>query len=421
VAEILRSSWALLLGLLLLMLGNGLQGSLLGVRGAYEGFDATTMAWVMSAYFLGFLGGSRLAPTLIQRVGHVRVFAALGSLVSAAFILYPVVPNPLFWSLMRLMVGFCFAGIYVVCESWLNTAATNETRGQALSLYLLVQMVGIISAQGLLNIADPGGYPLFVIMSVLVSISFAPILLSVAPAPSFDTIQPMSLRELFHVSPLGVVGTFLMGGGFAAILGMSAVFGAMHGLSVAQISIFVASIYVGGMLLQYPFGYLSDRMDRRLLIVIITVVGPVMILALTPFIDSYTVLLVLGFLIGGIINPLYSLIVAYTNDFLEPEQMAAASSGLLYSHGFGAVGAPLLLGWVMDRGGSGSYFAFIAGNLLLIAAYGIWRMTRRASVPVDEQSDFPMLTPQTTPMAAMVFAETAHAEHEDDLPQTQET
>ena len=169
--HVLKHSWALLLGMLLLLLGNGLQGTLLGIRGAIEGYDAATMSLVMSAYYVGFLLGSRRATPMIARVGHVRVFAALGSMISAAFILYAAAPIAWVWMAMRFVVGFCFAGVYVVAESWLNDAATNETRGQALSLYMIVQMVGIISAQFILNLADPAGYTLFVVMSVLVSVS----------------------------------------------------------------------------------------------------------------------------------------------------------------------------------------------------------------------------------------------------------
>ena len=248
------------------MIGNGLQGTLLGVRGAIEGFSASTMAYVMSAYFGGFLAGSRVTPWLIRRVGHVRVFAALASLISAAFILYAALPHPVSWGLMRFLVGVCFAGVYVVSESWLNATTTNANRGQALSLYLIVQMGGIIMAQGLLNVADPGGYVLFVIMSVLVSISFAPILLSATPAPYFETTKPMTLRVLFQSSPLGMIGTFLLGGVFSAMFGMSAVFATEVGMTAAETSIFVAVMYAGGMLLQYPIGWLSDRMDRRILI-----------------------------------------------------------------------------------------------------------------------------------------------------------
>ncbi|MEM7211933.1 MAG: MFS transporter, partial [Pseudomonadota bacterium] len=173
----IRNSWALLFGMTLLMIGNGLQGTVLGVRGDAEGMSPSVLGFVMSAYFLGFLGGTQVTPYLLRKVGHVRVFAALASMISAAFILYAAVVDPIAWFLMRVMVGFCLSGVYVVAESWLNDGATNETRGQTMSAYIFAQMLGIIVAQALLNVADPGGYDLFVIMSVLVSISFAPILL----------------------------------------------------------------------------------------------------------------------------------------------------------------------------------------------------------------------------------------------------
>ena len=180
---VLRSSWALLLGMLLLMIGNGLQGTLLGVRGDIEGFDPALLSYVISAYFIGFLGGSRMAPGLIRRVGHVRVFAAMASMISAAFILYAAAPNLIAWAFLRLLVGFCFSCVYVVAESWLNDASDNEHRGQALSLYVIVQMLGIVTAQGILSLGDPGGYGLFVLISVLVSVSFAPCLLYTSPSP----------------------------------------------------------------------------------------------------------------------------------------------------------------------------------------------------------------------------------------------
>jgi MFS family permease len=325
---VLSNAWALLLGMLLLLLGNGLQGTLLGIRGSIEGFDAATMSVVMSAYYLGFLAGSWRATAMIRRVGHVRVFAALASLISAAFILYVAAPNPVVWALMRLLVGFCFAGVYVVAESWLNGSTTNETRGQALSLYMIVQMLGIIAAQGLLNLGDPSGYTLFILMSVLVSVSFAPILLTVSAAPAFQTTKRMTLFQLYRISPLGCVGTFLLGGVFAGTFGMAAVFGTEKGLTVAEITMFVAAIYTGGLMLQFPIGWISDRMDRRRLIVFLTFGGAVMTLLGLLTGANVVVLLVVGFAIGGVSNPLYSLLIAYTNDFLGNDDMAAASGGL---------------------------------------------------------------------------------------------
>ncbi|NVK15952.1 MAG: MFS transporter, partial [Rhodobacteraceae bacterium] len=156
--QVLSSAWALLLGVCLLMVGNGLQGTMLGVRGDLEGFSSFEMSLVMAAYFVGFLGGSRLAPEMIRRVGHVRVFAALASFISAVMILYPLLPNTVAWALGRILIGFCFSGVYVTAESWLNNAADNTNRGKALSLYMIVQTIGIITAQGLIQVGDPAGY-----------------------------------------------------------------------------------------------------------------------------------------------------------------------------------------------------------------------------------------------------------------------
>lgn len=300
--QVLSSAWALLLGMGLLMVGNGLQGTILGVRGEIEGFSTLQMSFVMSAYFVGFLGGSRLAPEMIRRVGHVRVFAALASFISAVMILYPMMTNPVVWILGRVVIGFCFSGVYVTAESWLNNAASNENRGQALSLYMIFQMTGIISAQALVLLGDPAGYETFVIASILVSVSFAPILLSISPTPAFDTTKPMTLRELFGYSPLGCVGMFLLGGVFSAQFGMASVYGARAGLSLAEISTFIAAFYVGAVVLQYPLGWFSDRMDRRLLIMMVAATGACGAIAGMLFGLAFPILLVSAFVIGGMSN-----------------------------------------------------------------------------------------------------------------------
>ena len=375
--SVLSSSWALLLGMMLLMVGNGLQGTLLGVRGSIEGFATFEMSLVMSAYFLGFLGGSRMTPDLIRRVGHVRVFAALASFISAVLILYPALPNTGAWIIGRVIIGFCFSGVYVTAESWLNNAATNENRGKSLSLYLIAQMVGIVSAQGLLVMADPSGYELFVISSVVVSISFAPILLSVSPTPAFDTTKPMSLKELLKISPLGVVGMFLLGGIFSAQFGMAPVYGAEAGMSIGEISAFVAAFYVGALVIQYPLGWMSDRMDRRLLIFAVAIVGGASAILAMVGGGTFIVLLIAAFLVGGMSNPLYSLLIAYTNDFLEYEDMAAASGGMVFINGLGAISGPIITGWIMEVYGPPGFFLFIAALMLVLAGYAAYRMTQQ--------------------------------------------
>lgn len=404
---ILKNAWALLLGMMLLMVGNGLQGTLLGLRGSVEGFSPTTMSYVMSGYFLGFLGGSYMAPELIRRVGHVRVFAALGSLISAAFILYAALPDPIVWVVMRIIVGFCFAGVYVVAESWLNDAATNETRGQALSAYVIVQMVGIVSAQVLLNFADVGGFTLFVVMSVLVSIAFMPILLSSTTAPVFRATKRMSLKELFIVSPLGCVSIFLLGGIFAILFGMASVYGTEIGMSVSEISIFVGLIYMGGLIWQYPIGWVSDRMDRRQLIIAITLFGGLTLLLGMFLTDFQIVRYLLAFIVGGVANPLYSLILAYTNDYLEPDDMASASGGLIFINGVGAVGMPIVAGWSMTNFGPNSFFVILATLLTGIAGYAAYRTTKRAPTPVEETSAYATVLPQSSPIAVEVAQEVA--------------
>ena len=407
--QVLSNAWALLLGMGLLMVGNGLQGTILGVRGEIEGFSTLQMSFVMSAYFMGFLGGSRLAPEMIRRVGHVRVFAALASFISAVMIMYPMLTDPVAWVLGRVVIGFCFSGVYVTAESWLNNAASNENRGQALSLYMIVQMTGIISAQALMLVGDPAGYETFVIASVLVSISFAPILLSISPTPAFDTTKPMTLRELMGKSPMGCVGMFLLGGVFSAQFGMAPVYGAQAGLTLVEISTFVAAFFVGAVVLQYPLGWFSDRMDRRVLILVASFVGGCGAIVGMLFGVTFPILLGAAFFIGGMSNPLYSLLIAHTNDFLELEDMAAASGGLLFINGLGAIAGPLITGWLMGDAvvGPQGFFLFIAVLLFVMAGYAIYRMTQRAAIPVDETGTMSPLYPTASPVVLEVAQEVA--------------
>ncbi len=395
--KVLAQSWPLLLGVMLLMVGNGVQGSLLGIRGALEGFSTWELSIVMSAYFVGFLGGSRLAPNMIRRVGHVRVFSALGSMISAVLILYPLMVNVLSWSLMRVLIGFCFSGIYVTSESWLNNTATNETRGQTLSAYMIVQMLGIIASQGLLALGDPGGFGLFIIPSVLVSLAFMPMLLAKTPAPTFDSIIPMSFARIFRTSPLGCVGMLLTGGIYAAMFGMAAVWGAKSALTIGQIAAYGAALYIGGLVFQYPVGYLSDRIDRRALILWMAVGGAV-VMAVAGLIDlPFNLILVVALLLGGTINPLYSLLIAHTNDYLSKEEMPSASARLIFLNGFGAIFGPISTGWLMGLVGKAGYFMFIGVLFAALAGYATWRMSRRAA-PVDHAA-YAGLTPTASSLA----------------------
>ena len=410
--QFLKATWALQIGILLLMLGNGMHATLLGIRGTSEFESTAAMSWIMSGYFIGFLGGSRLAPQLILRVGHVRVFAALGSLISAALILFAAFPDPFVWFMLRIIIGFCFSGVYVVAESWLNDKSTNETRGQALSVYMIVQMIGVVSAQGVLNFGDPNGYFLFVIASVLVSVSFAPILLSVSPAPIFATAAPMSVRELIRISPLGAVGSFCLGALFAGIWGMGAVFGIEAGLSTAEIAAFIASIYLGGMLLQFPIGWISDKFDRRILILASAAICASISIAGVYFFDRYVALLTIGFFVGGIVNPLYSLIIAYANDSMRQEDMASGAGCMVFINGVGAIGGPLLVGALLETLGAHGFFVYLALVTTGLSAFAIVRMSIRPSTPVEDPAAFSYVVQSSSPVAADMAQDFAVSQQE---------
>jgi MFS family permease len=408
---VLVSSWALFLGLGLIMLGNGLQGSLLGVRATIEGFPTTVTGLVMSAYFAGFLAGSTMVPRLVRRVGHIRVFAALASLASVAVLFHSIFVNPVGWGVMRLVTGFCFAGLFIVAESWLNDRATNETRGQLLSFYMVIMLAGMGSGQFLLNLADPASFELFVLISVLVSLALIPILLSAAPAPEFQTPSAVSLRQLYLISPLGVVGTFGTVMAQGGLVSMGAVFATEAGMSIAEISIFMATVLFGGVLFQWPIGRLSDRFDRRRVMTVVTFMAAICAIAATlvvgPFAGSAPVwvLYALIGIFGGLNMPMYSLTMAHTNDYLEPSQMVAASGSLVLVGGIGASFGPIALAGLMTALGPAGFFWGLGLIHAAIGFFALYRMSQRAPIPLDEQGTFVAVPPRTSPVAAYLSPE----------------
>ncbi|MFD1509958.1 MFS transporter [Lacimonas salitolerans] len=414
--NVLSGVWALLLGIVLIMLGNGMHFTLIGLRGGIEGFNATELAIVTSGYFVGFLSGARFTPLLIQRVGHVRVFAALGSFMSAGLIAFPLLAEPWAWTILRVLVGFCMSGIYVTAESWLNNASTNETRGKVLSAYMIAQTLGIIGAQGVLTLGDAATSVLFIGASILVSISFAPILLSVTPVPAVEVARPMPLRKLFMGSPLGTVGIFLLGGAFATQSGMGAVFGSQIGMSASQVALFVAMLFAGALLLQYPIGWLSDQMDRRRLIFGAAVLGAVACAAGWSMGDGLWPLMAAAFFAGGVTTPLYALFLAYTNDFLHADDMPAASGGLVFTFGLGAIFGPLVTGWAMQASGPFGFWLVLGATFAAIALYALYRMTQRTGDPAFETESYLGVLPTSSPVvieaAGAWSAEQAEIERE---------
>ena len=357
------SSWALLLGMGLLMLGNGLQGTLLGIRATTEGFGTTVTGLVMAGYFLGFISGSTLTPKIIKRVGHVRAFSALASLASTAILVQAVFVDPFSWGFLRLVTGFCYAGIYVVAESWMNDRATNENRGQLLSVYMVVVLGDVALGQFLLNLADPNGYELFVLSSVLISLAMMPIALSAGPTPSFDTPDKVSIWQLYKLSPLGVASAVLNGMANGILIGMGAVYAQEIGFSVSDVALFMGAAIGGGVLFQFPIGRFSDRFDRRRVITVVTLLAAIFAfaaLSIGQLSDAFLIVMIL--LYGGMGFPLYSLSIAHTNDNLAPSQMVAASGTLVLLSGLGASVGPPIAAFAMTAIGPNGFFIMLQSS-----------------------------------------------------------
>jgi len=336
--------------------------------------------------------------------------------MSASLIAFPLLNDPWSWTILRVLIGFCMSGVYVTAESWLNDAATNQTRGKVLSAYMMAQTLGIIGAQGLLTLGDAGTSVLFIGASILVSISFAPILLSVTTVPAVEVARPMALRNLFTGSPLGTVGIFLLGTVYATQSGMGAVFGSQIGLTPTQIALFVAMLFAGALVLQYPIGWLSDRVDRRKLIFGSAALGATFCAVGWVTEGGLVPLMISAFFAGGVTTPLYALFLAYTNDSLAAEDMPSASGGLVFTFGLGAIAGPLLTGWVMGMLGPFAFWLVLGVTFASIAVYALYRMTQRAAVSVDDTESYLSVLPTASPVAVEAAgvwaAENAEAERE---------
>jgi len=368
------------------MLGDGLQGTLLAVRADQEGFATAITGLVMSSFYVGFLLGSIMTPKITAQVGHIRVFAALAALASAAILVHAVFVQVPVWIALRFVSGFCFAGLYIVAESWLNDRATNETRGKLLSLYMVVSYLGVGAGQLLLNLAEPGEYLLFILTSVLISIAVVPLLLSAGSPPAFRESVNISLRELFRLSPLGIVSMFAVGLVTATFFALGPVYGQRIGLDIENISYFMAAAVAGTVILQGPVGALSDRFDRRIVLTVVTLLAALAAVICVPLSQESSLALLLSVgLFGGLAIPLYSICIAYTNDHLHPSQMIAASGALVLTGGLGAVLGPILIAIIMDRFGDQMFFWSMGGIHGLMGLYALYRMTRSAAVPLQKQ------------------------------------
>jgi MFS family permease len=391
----IASTWPLLLGMGVLMLGAGLQGTLLGLRATLEGFPTPVTGIIMSCYYVGYLLGTSAAPRMIRRIGHIRVFAALAALASATILVQAAFVQSVIWAVMRFSTGVCLAGIYVVAESWLNDRASKTNRGRLLAVYMLVLYVGLGAAQFLLLLADPGTSTPFMLVSVLISLSMVPIAVSAQQVPEPAIPQKVRYSELYRNSPLGVVAVSASGMISAIVFAMGPVYARLSGLSNRGIATFMAVSILSAVLTQYPVGRLSDRTDRRTIIAAVCtlatlVAGCIVIFSHMPRL----VFLLLSGLFSGFALTLYSLSVSHVNDKLEPAQMVAASSALLRLNGGAAAVGPVLAGSLIATFGPVAYFVTLGSLTGLLTVYDLWRKSRRKAVPQELKGPFINAQPQ---------------------------
>ena len=406
--EALRASWALFAGIGFIMLANGLQGTLLALRASMEGFSATTVGMFMSGYFIGMIVGSIHTPRLVERVGHIRVFAALASAASISVLIHSLWVNPYNWGLMRFVTGYCYAGLYIVAESWLNDRATNETRGRILSIYGVTVFAGIGIGQLLLNVSHPFTADLFILSSVLVSFALVPILLTARPAPTFSVTSKISVMELVRLAPLGVFSNFATGIAHGTLFSLGAVFGQQVDLSVQEISWFMACFLFGAVCMQWPIGLVSDRFDRRTILIAVSSIACLTALSAVWLPHEGWWLYAQAFLLGGTALPMYSLSIACANDRLPAEKMVGASATLVLIAGIGLVLGPIVGSLMIDRIGPQAFFLCIGCSFGSIVLFAMYRINRRRWKTVEEQMPYiPVVDTGCSTVAAALAAETA--------------
>lgn len=379
----------------MLMLGAGLQSTVLGIRATLEAFPTVVTGVVMSCYYVGYLFGTIAAPRLIGNVGHVRVFAALAAVASATALAQVALVHPISWGAMRLVTGLCFAGIYVVAESWLSGRATRSNRSRLFAVYMVVLYVGLGSAQFLLVVSNPATSAPFMLVSGLICLAMVPTLLSSQLTSEVVTTRAVPFRELYRISPVGVAAVVIAGVVSSIIFSMGPVYARLNGLDTLAIATFMAVNIFAGVVTQYPIGALADRWDRRGVMAGVGAVATAAAAGIVVFPNMPHVLfLALSAVFSGLALTIYSLGISHVNDRLEPAQMVAASSALLLLNGTAAILGPLLASSLMAAHGPSAYFAVLATLSALLALNSLWRKSRSAPVPQAQKGHFIPAEPQ---------------------------
>lgn len=390
---------SLLLAIFLLMAGGGFMNTLVSVRLERAGVSELFIGLVGTAYFGGLVVGALRVPSLVRRVGHIRAFAAFVAAISASTLVYALHRDVVLWALLRFSDGFCLAGVYVCLESWLNQRAEAHSRGSVLAGYMIALYGGQALGQFLLSLGKPNPMVPLLVASILISLASIPVILTRIDAPPPDDGEGLPFRNLYRVSPLGIVGAFLTGIMLGAFYALGAVYARRLGMSLSATASFMSAVIMGGVALQWPLGRLSDRMERRKVIVFSFAGALAASLAIALFGGSGPILLGLGALFGGFSFALYPLCAAHTNDHLSPEQRVAASGGLVMVYSLGAAIGPSAGALAMAMTGTGGLFFFITLCAAGALGFGFWRQARSEPVPAHLQESYVIL-PRTTPMSA---------------------
>ena len=409
--KVIKNSWALFTGIGIMMIAHGLQGNLMGVRSVIEGFNFVATGIMMSGYYVGFFFGSNIAPKIVSRVGHIRVFAAFASMASLSILIIAAYPNPIVWTFARFITGMSVVSCFVVAESWLNDRANNRTRGKILSVYMIITFIGLAIGMLLLNFDSPKNYKPFILVSILLSIALVPILLTKRKAPRFKKIGTLKLKELYKISPLGFVSSFCTGIIHSVIFTLTAVYAATMNFAIFEISLLLFLTTIAGAFSQWPIGYLSDLFDRRIMIILCTTVCAffcvlifivsrdsleLMFLA-TEWGTSKLMFFIFMVIYAGAALPLFPLNVAHTNDFVPKEKFVASGGTLNLVFGLGAMGGPIVCSIFMNKFGPNSFFIFLLFFHVIIFIFALYRITRR-STEDNPDSTFTPLPKNITPL-----------------------
>lgn len=389
ISETFMLMWSLLLSVTLLLLATGLFGTFISLRAIAEGFSQTTAGLLMSAYYAGFIAGSLYATTLINQVGHIRAFAAFCAVTGASISSFAFMADPVLWVVLRAIVGFNMAGLFMVVESWLNAKANNTNRGTLLALYMLTSYVALGVGQLLINLGSDKGIELFVLTSLLLSLAVVPVAITRASYPDPVDSSHFGLLQLYAISPLAVFGCLTAGLLTGAAQGMGAIYAMQKNFNTSEIALFMSVLISSGLLLQFPLGKLSDYIDRRIIIAFASVAVVVCSWAMIHWEASSLVhLLLITMLFGGFLATLYPLSIAYANDNLQPSEFIPASSGLLLTFGIGGMLGSFSVAWVMKWVGANGLFIFTGVVSFVLTLLVLYRLPLRRSVPSEQKEAF---------------------------------